>query len=471
MTEAEDDRFLTMLALTLYAAVARHQGVALQIRGLAEMLLAADRKQFEEPNQKTAGLLLTDEVQKCRPTDICTDFTGTPNDEQEFTLTGVLRVDSKAEIAATPERDYRLWRGAYSPHAPWKGQQQPKKPVFPTYDGIDLTKEENKTGQSGTVRSNTSGYLTQDLQSAVNATRKAEVKVQKLHSSYTTTQEQWIQYEKWAKESFVREKRRFRANLERIEREALEAEDHQHQCRLRVREIVMGTGTGSSGVRSLPREEPDVEQLFQSWVDEEDDDGVMRRALGTAATGLATKTPQRVRTNVPMSPPQTVPNSDRAAEDPYLAMGNPDVTPNSVGTGGPLGTAGPPGLSPQVPCHPGQRDRDLLRVPTHEAPPRTGIKDASKRRAVTPRQHVSLEEKLQERRQRELAKGSAMRPFRTGQVPEAPGFRTSTQKGSDRVLGNKEDGRCGVLIGRTPHAKLLEVKTPTTVLLTCHILD
>ena len=200
----------------------------------------------------------------------------------------------------------------------------------------------------------------------------------------------------------------------------------------------MGTGTGSSGVRSLPREEPDVEQLFQSWVDEEDDDGVMRRALGTAATGLATKTPQRVRTNVPMSPPQTVPNSDRAAEDPYLAMGNPDVTPNSVGTGGPLGTAGPPGLSPQVPCHPGQRDRDLLRVPTHEAPPRTGIKDASKRRAVTPRQHVSLEEKLQERRQRELAKGSAMRPFRTGQVPEAPGFRTSTQKGSDRVLGNKE---------------------------------
>jgi len=66
------------------------------------MLLAADRKQFEEPNQKTAGLLLTDEVQKCRPTDIYTDFTGTPNDEQEFTLTGVLRVDSKADIAATP---------------------------------------------------------------------------------------------------------------------------------------------------------------------------------------------------------------------------------------------------------------------------------------------------------------------------------------------------------------------------------
>ena len=349
--------------------------------------------------------------------------------------------------AKDQERDYRLWRGAYSPHAPWKAQQQPKKPVFPTYDGIDLTKEENKPGQSGAARGNTSGYLTQDLQSAVNATRKAEAKVQKLHSSYTTTQEQWIQYEKWAKESFVREKRRFRANLERIEEEAVEAEDHQHQCRLKVREIVMGTGTGSSGVRSLPREEPDVEQLFQSWVDEEDDDGVMRRALGAAATGLATETPQRVRTNVPMSPPQTMPSSGRAADDPYLAMGNPDVTPNSVGTGGPLGPAGPPGLSPQVPCHPGQRDRDLLRVPTHEAPPRTGIKDASKRRAVTPRQHVSLEEKLQERRQRELAKGNAMRPFRTGQAPHwlpninEEGIRQSPSQQSSKTTTTRKRRR------------------------------
>jgi len=66
------------------------------------MLLAADRKQFEEPTQKTAGLLLTDEVQKCRPTEICTDFTGAPDDEQELTLTGVLRADSKADIAASP---------------------------------------------------------------------------------------------------------------------------------------------------------------------------------------------------------------------------------------------------------------------------------------------------------------------------------------------------------------------------------
>lgn len=66
------------------------------------MLLAADRKQFEEPTQKTAGLLLTDEVQKCRPTEICTDFTGAPDDEQELTFTGVLRADSKADIAASP---------------------------------------------------------------------------------------------------------------------------------------------------------------------------------------------------------------------------------------------------------------------------------------------------------------------------------------------------------------------------------
>ena len=107
-----------------------------------------------------------------------------------------------------------------------------------------------------------------------------------------------------------------------------------------------------------------------------------------------------------------------AVSDPYLATGRvPDVTPTSVAQGGPTDFAEPPGLSPQAPKHPGQRDKEVLRVPTSEAPPRESIKEATKTKVSTPRQHVTLESKLQARRQKEMEKTQALRPFGVGNVP------------------------------------------------------
>ena len=78
----------------------------------------------------------------------------------------------------------------------------------------------------------------------------------------------------------------------------------------------------------------------------------------------------------------------------------------------------PPGLSPltgQLPKHPGQRDKSLARVCTGEGPPRTNIKEATKAKAPPATGHVTLEEKLQERR---ATMRSALRPFGIGIVRE-----------------------------------------------------
>ena len=105
-------------------------------------------------------------------------------------------------------------------------------------------------------------------------------------------------------------------------------------------------------------------------------------------------------------------------DDSLPAAGKPpDVTPTSVAQSGPPDLVEPPGLSPQAPKHPGQRDKDAARVPTRDAPPRENIKDATKARAITPRQHVTLEAKLQARRQKEMERTQALRHFGVGSVP------------------------------------------------------
>ena len=79
------------------------------------------------------------------------------------------------------DRKWQLWSGAYSP--PWYKQQQQDRQAFPTYSGVVADKDVNKPAFTGTSRGQGDGYLTQDLQSAVNLTRKAENRVHKLHTA------------------------------------------------------------------------------------------------------------------------------------------------------------------------------------------------------------------------------------------------------------------------------------------------
>ena len=204
----------------------------------------------------------------------------------------------------------------------------------------------------------------------------------------------------------------------------MEAEEYQDECRQAVRAIVIGAGPATSGPSRPAKVEPDVETLFASWAEEEGDEGVMQRALGASHAARLLNTPHRGRASVPMTPLASDKRSTGqtpARVDPYIATGEAanlaTLTPNSVAAGGPMGPGGAPGLSPQVPKHPGQRSKDQVRVPTHEAPPRMNIKEATKAKSTTPQRHMTLEEKLQERRRKERDKGSALRPFGVGEVP------------------------------------------------------
>ena len=267
------------------------------------------------------------------------------------------------------------------------------------------------------------------MQAALNVARKAEIRVNKLHAAYEAAQEQWAQFDRLTKENYQREHRRFQKDLERIEKEALDAEAQQQRSREAVLKIA--NGQAPEPVQPGPTgADANVTALFEAWVaeDNKDLDGVYHRA----PQAQPPSTPLDGCTGAPMTPTMTGrPSLVRATEDPYLGAtgalpGSP--TPGNLATGGPL-TGAPPGLSPghgQIPKHPGQRDKCVLRAPTADAQPRPGIKEATKARAALNTGHVPLEVKLQERR--DLMR-NALRPFGLAPkepAPSAPGDDLST---------------------------------------------
>ena len=268
------------------------------------------------------------------------------------------------------------------------------------------------------------GNLVTDMQSALNVTRKAELRVQKLHSAYETAQELWAAFEEQAKINYQTERRRHMADLERIERDALEAEAQQNVARDLVRKIAIREASGSSSPILVPQAEQQVAALFDGWAEEDGHtmDGVLQRALATQVPPTTPVRVPRVRPRTPVIgttvsavPPQAEPP---AVHDPYIAASaTPTTTPS--GREAVIPTPVPSPSPGQIPKHPGQRDRDIARVATSEAPPRASIKDATKIKTAAPARHVTLEEKLASKRAT-LQQSQALRPFGCG--PPPPGL-------------------------------------------------
>eukprot|EP00439_Symbiodinium_sp_Y106_P020910 s5965_g2.t1 len=327
------------------------------------------------------------------------------------------------EWAMDSNGKWRLWHGTYSPSASSWWHSNPKakaKAAFPSYNA--LTPQASVAAGAGSLpgQGADSGGLVTDMQAALNVARKAEIRVAKLHSAYEAAQEQWAAYDKAAKENYQKERRRFQKDLERIEKEALDAEAHQQRSRDMVLRIANGHPPEEPASRSAVGLDKHVEELFDAWAEEDghDLDGVLRRAMHSQ--GAAPITPATGRSSAPMTPVLPGrPGTPLATADPYLGAPADAFSASPPRTlpvqSGPLHNA-PPGLSPltgQLPKHPGQRDKSLARVPTGEGPPRTSIKEATKAKAPPATGHVTLEEKLQERR----AMRSALRPFGIGIVP------------------------------------------------------
>ncbi|CAE7697032.1 psaC [Symbiodinium sp. CCMP2592] len=183
------------------------------------------------------------------------------------------------------ESYYRVWPGAYSPpsHRSRPSWQANQGPVFPSYNTIDLTQD--ATGAAGADGADArppdaaNAGLVPTLQTALNQTRKAEQKVNKLKKAKQTGAAKWKQYEASLKATFARERGRFAKDQERMAKEIVEAEAAQEEARGALRQVFMQEQGQPQDVAMA--ELPSVDQVFASWETEDQSDygAVLRRAM------------------------------------------------------------------------------------------------------------------------------------------------------------------------------------------------
>ena len=322
---------------------------------------------------------------------------------------------------------WSYWRGAGSPavkgQAPWKqdGKETrhaaPKKHAFPHYDMVP--KQDPPKLQEISSSSNGDGYVS-ELQRAVNAARKAEAKIKKIHGEKRERQAQWQSYEAELRRCYSNEKQRFKNALSRLERDEVEALEEQTAARDNLRKVA----TGVPDTEQSPLMEADTRdfEMLIRGADkemqlEEDNDAVIQRAMedyhrrttsakhnALAETSAPVSTPVRKKLHLPSTPLShpnvgglipmpsgplvahggglgVSPHGGAALTDPYQEQASSGQRPLH------------PGARHQSPGSTGRRTRESLGV-------RSSIKEATKGLPVTrPCHSPGLAEKLMARRQ------------------------------------------------------------------------
>ena len=117
---------------------------------------------------------------------------------------------------------------------PWKDQAWDKGPAasFPAFDAklsVEAAKEEDGRGREP---SGDGSIPTRTVQTALNAARRAEQRVDRLARDEQTTHSQWDAYVKAMKQGF-------QARLDKLKKEQLEAQEQLDIARVAFRSIVM----------------------------------------------------------------------------------------------------------------------------------------------------------------------------------------------------------------------------------------
>ncbi|CAE7347769.1 unnamed protein product, partial [Symbiodinium microadriaticum] len=224
---------------------------------------------------------------------------------------------------------FHVWRGAWSPsqNAPWKSNPPRQQPgAIPGYMSVQLDSEAAAYSQSGVAAGPSmdgDAQLVPTVQSALNQTRKAEGKVQKLKSSLAQRQAKFKEWEVKMMTGYQRERARYAKDTERLQREIQEAEQEQAEARSALRAMAF---TSLGGDRERDVEMPPVENVFAAWAQAEEcgNMDVLHRALSAEVT------PPRTSTAAPRSPPMGFgpapglgPPVLPAAMDPYMLSGTP----------------------------------------------------------------------------------------------------------------------------------------------------
>ena len=355
-----------------------------------------------------------------------------------------------SEYAASSrrQRSWELWGGA------WSVSPKQRDSQITRYDQVEAPQEDR--GQAPWRRPaeepRQPRSVMSEVQKSLTATRKADGKIRKLQEERRSKERAWDAYVEKTKREFTKNRRFFEGDLERIDKELAQTAEAGENAAVRVQELIL---QGQAAIREAPAEvSEDADWSAVIAGAEEEDSGFYQAAQAAIRatqvalvtqqdrvlqSGLAAalSTPQR-GTSVAARSPMPSDVLQRAAgalpaEDARVA------TPQfmDVDTVGPATSDSypTPNASPLTPSmakamshmsmsegpsqkgqHPGQRDVSLGRARPSEAPPRKGIKDATKQPGAVDTGGVSLSDKLQAKRA--VMQGGAMHPF--GKPPPHP---------------------------------------------------
>ncbi|CAE7247502.1 unnamed protein product [Symbiodinium sp. CCMP2592] len=206
------------------------------------------------------------------------------------------------------------------------GEPTPR-PRFPTYQSMTVKDSEANSGKraaKGAAKGN--GPPLEDpepgsvmgVQPVLNLARKAELKVQRLTAGRDKAHKQWAVYDEELKQTFLREKRKFTANMQRLDKEIAEALKAQDLARQAVYQTVAGHAVPQVDANQ-EEEEMDWDRTREAWEQDDGSDlnGVLSRALAHAgaADGLSRLPPTHGR-------PQAIPPQP-ALETAGLAAASP----------------------------------------------------------------------------------------------------------------------------------------------------
>ena len=357
-----------------------------------------------------------------------------------------------ADYSTSRDQSWQFWPGAWSPPK-GQGKQQRNEFSFPAYDDKYRTQAVAKAASFPSGKGPGKGkyaildateepadpgaLLTQFLQEAINATRKAEQRVRSLAATRAQKVALWNRYVEDLKRSFMKEFQRHQRDTDRITSDLQAAMQQQEQARSHLRQSWEAVARGQYAPPRESSEATDTREwdaMLQEWRTEQQETdnshAVLRRALGMShggamdvdATGRTTADelfqtpPRRVMTQAPMTPPAvdhpagTPPGLSRTV-DPYMTSPGQAAMPSPVlesSAGVPAGVTDPGGNESHAPIEKTRPDKASPRKPVKKLPEGVHHPKASV--------HSTIADKLETKRaaQRELLAqgGQAMIPFR-----------------------------------------------------------
>ena len=230
---------------------------------------------------------------------------------------------------------------------------EPNNHSFPSYDMVPLPSGKGGKGKKkGAGRADTeeefpaqgAGSLARYVQKLVNALRKSDSRLRKCELDQQEADEQWEGYQKGLKQSFLKERQRYKERVAKVQAEKTECAQMKEEALQSLREMIINPMGALEAPAAGGVEDEDAVTEWNELMTEEDDpwaalpellastsqgslpEGARRQLMGVLGladpSNTGAKTPRRAHQPPAMSPPgKTVP----ALRHPYL------TSPSSTG--------------------------------------------------------------------------------------------------------------------------------------------